>query len=204
MADVLGRPSTPNLGDVHGALRPIKRRRRLGSALLARDPGNADVLRELSTTAQKMSRAWFHGRRPRRGSGGGAEGDAHRGEAGRVGPLARARRSGWPGATATTATCSTSAAARSRACSGCRRPSRCSKQLSASALAATTEITGQAGRHLRLSRGGALPWSAGRGSGARPEGGARAAAKDGRPGRVVGHGRRSRHRHFSGGYDRAS
>ena len=68
MADVLGRPFTPNLGDVHGALASYQKAQAARERLLAREPGNADVLRDLSTTSMKMSRAWFHTGDPHRGA----------------------------------------------------------------------------------------------------------------------------------------
>jgi non-specific serine/threonine protein kinase/serine/threonine-protein kinase len=68
MADVLGRPSTPNLGDVSGALATYQKAQAARERLLARKPGNADVLRDVSSTSMKMSRAWFHIGDPRRGA----------------------------------------------------------------------------------------------------------------------------------------
>jgi tetratricopeptide (TPR) repeat protein len=62
MADVLGRPSTPNLGDVHGALTAYHKAQAARQRLLADEPGNVALLRDLSTTAMKMSRAnWYAG-----------------------------------------------------------------------------------------------------------------------------------------------
>jgi tetratricopeptide (TPR) repeat protein len=69
MADVLGRPNTPNLGDVHGALTAYRKAQAARQRLLADEPGNVDVLRELSTTAMKMSRAAYYAGDPQ----GGAE-----------------------------------------------------------------------------------------------------------------------------------
>jgi tetratricopeptide (TPR) repeat protein len=70
MADVLGRPNTPNLGDVHGALAAYRKAQAARARLLAREPGNVELLREFSTTSQKMSRASFYAGDPR---GGAAE-----------------------------------------------------------------------------------------------------------------------------------
>jgi tetratricopeptide (TPR) repeat protein len=69
MADVLGRPNTPNLGDVHGALRAYEKAQAVRGRLLVSEPGNADLLRDFSSTSQRMSRARFAAGDPR----GGAE-----------------------------------------------------------------------------------------------------------------------------------
>ena len=57
MADVLGRPSTPNLGDVPGAVAAYRKAHAARERLLALDPDNVELLRETSTALQKMSRA---------------------------------------------------------------------------------------------------------------------------------------------------
>jgi tRNA A-37 threonylcarbamoyl transferase component Bud32/tetratricopeptide (TPR) repeat protein len=69
MADVLGWPNTPNLGDVHGALKAYEKAQAVRGRLLAAEPGNADLLHDLSNTWQRMSRARFAAGDPR----GGAE-----------------------------------------------------------------------------------------------------------------------------------
>ena len=68
MADVLGRPSTPNLGDVHGALAAYGKAQAARERLLADEPGNVELLRALSTTAMKMSRAAFYAGDPHGGT----------------------------------------------------------------------------------------------------------------------------------------
>jgi eukaryotic-like serine/threonine-protein kinase len=57
MGDVLGWPSTPNLGDVHGALNAYRKAQAARDRLLVRQAGDADLLRDVSTTSQRMSRA---------------------------------------------------------------------------------------------------------------------------------------------------
>jgi len=57
MGDVLGWPSTPNLGDVHGALDAYRKAQAARDRLVARNPGDADLLRDIATTSQRMSRA---------------------------------------------------------------------------------------------------------------------------------------------------
>ena len=69
MADVLGRPSTPNLGDVHGALAAYQKAQAARQLLLADEPGNVELLRDLSTTAMKMSRAAYYAGDPQGGAG---------------------------------------------------------------------------------------------------------------------------------------
>jgi tetratricopeptide (TPR) repeat protein len=64
---VLGWPSTPNLGDVPGALKAYRKAQAAQERLLAREPDNADLLRDLSTTLQRISRALFWAGEPRRG-----------------------------------------------------------------------------------------------------------------------------------------
>ena len=68
MADVLGRPNTPNLGDVHGALDAYRKAQAAREQLLASQPGNVDLLRELSATAMKISRAAFYAGDPQAGA----------------------------------------------------------------------------------------------------------------------------------------
>jgi tetratricopeptide (TPR) repeat protein len=68
MADVVGRPSTPNLGVVHGALAAYHKAQAARQRLLADQPGNVDVLRDLSTTAMKMSRAAYYAGDPQGGA----------------------------------------------------------------------------------------------------------------------------------------
>ena len=68
MADVLGRPNTPNLGDVHGALTAYRKAQAARERLLTRQPGNVDVRRELSATAMKISRAAFYAGDPQAGA----------------------------------------------------------------------------------------------------------------------------------------
>ncbi len=68
MADVLGRPSTPNLGDVHGALAAYRKAQAARELLLARQPGDVDLLRSLSATAMKISRAAFYAGDPQTGA----------------------------------------------------------------------------------------------------------------------------------------
>jgi non-specific serine/threonine protein kinase/serine/threonine-protein kinase len=57
MADVLGRPSTPNLGDAPGAVAAYRKAQAARERLLADAPDDVELLREMSTTSQKMSRA---------------------------------------------------------------------------------------------------------------------------------------------------
>jgi tetratricopeptide (TPR) repeat protein len=57
MADVLGRPSTPNLGDVPGAVAAYRKAQAARERLLAGQPGDPELLKEMSSTSQKMSRA---------------------------------------------------------------------------------------------------------------------------------------------------
>jgi tetratricopeptide (TPR) repeat protein len=68
MADVLGRPNTPNLGDVHGALAAYQKAQAARERLLDSEPGNVALLREISTTSQKMSRASFYAGDPQTGA----------------------------------------------------------------------------------------------------------------------------------------
>jgi tetratricopeptide (TPR) repeat protein len=67
MGDVLGWPNTPNLGDVPGALKAYAKAQEMRQRLLANDPANVEVLREVSATAQRMSRAWDFARNPATG-----------------------------------------------------------------------------------------------------------------------------------------
>jgi tetratricopeptide (TPR) repeat protein len=57
MADVLGRPSAPNLGDVPGAVAAYRKAQAARERVLADEPDNADLLREMSTTSQKLAKA---------------------------------------------------------------------------------------------------------------------------------------------------
>jgi non-specific serine/threonine protein kinase/serine/threonine-protein kinase len=68
MGDVLGWPSTPNLGDVPGALVAYGKAQAVRERLLARDPDNTDVLADLSVTAQRLSRALYASGDPQAGA----------------------------------------------------------------------------------------------------------------------------------------
>jgi tetratricopeptide (TPR) repeat protein/predicted Ser/Thr protein kinase len=68
MADVLGWPNTPNLGDVHGALTVYHKAQAARQRLLDDEPGNTALLRDLATTAMKISRASFYAGDPHAGA----------------------------------------------------------------------------------------------------------------------------------------
>ncbi len=60
MADVLGQPRRPNLGDRTGAVRAYRKAQALREQLLAAEPASRDIRRELSTTSSKMAFALFN------------------------------------------------------------------------------------------------------------------------------------------------
>lgn len=60
MADVLGRPNTPNLGDLGGALTTYRKAQAARQGLLAADPGNRDIQRDLSTASLKLAYVLFY------------------------------------------------------------------------------------------------------------------------------------------------
>jgi eukaryotic-like serine/threonine-protein kinase len=68
MGDVLGWPGTPNLGDAPGALKAYAKAQAARERLLAREPDNADLLRDVSTTSQRMSRASYSAGEPQTGA----------------------------------------------------------------------------------------------------------------------------------------
>ncbi len=59
MADVLGRPSTPNLGDTKGALDSYRKSEALLVQLVEHDPRNVQARRDLSVVEQRLSRILF-------------------------------------------------------------------------------------------------------------------------------------------------
>jgi tetratricopeptide (TPR) repeat protein len=65
MADVLGRPNTANLGDLHGALVTYRKAQSARQRLLALDPMNSEIRRDLSTTSLKLAYALFYTGDPR-------------------------------------------------------------------------------------------------------------------------------------------
>jgi non-specific serine/threonine protein kinase/serine/threonine-protein kinase len=56
MADVLGNPNTPNLGDLRGALAAYRKAQTARELLVAATPADADLRRDVSATASKMAR----------------------------------------------------------------------------------------------------------------------------------------------------
>ena len=56
MADVLGNPNTPNLGDLSGALAAYRKAQSARELLVAATPADVDLRRDLSATASKMAR----------------------------------------------------------------------------------------------------------------------------------------------------
>ena len=67
MADVLGRPNTPNLGDLPGALTTYRKAQAARERLLATDPANAGLRRDLSTTSLKLAHVLLYTGDPRGG-----------------------------------------------------------------------------------------------------------------------------------------
>jgi tetratricopeptide (TPR) repeat protein len=67
MADVLGRPNTPNLGDLHGALATYRKAQAARERLLAADPISAEMRRDLSTTSLKLADVLLYTGDPRAG-----------------------------------------------------------------------------------------------------------------------------------------
>jgi len=65
MADVLGRPNTPNLGDLKGALATYRKAQATRERLLAADPTNHELQRDLSTTSLKLAYVLFYTGDPR-------------------------------------------------------------------------------------------------------------------------------------------
>lgn len=57
MADVLGRPRSPNLGDLTGAVRAYRKAQALRERLLVVDAGNLQLRRDLAATSSKMALA---------------------------------------------------------------------------------------------------------------------------------------------------
>ena len=55
MADVLGRPGYPNLGDIKGALATYRKAQAAREGLRAADPTNREIQRDLSTTSLKLA-----------------------------------------------------------------------------------------------------------------------------------------------------
>jgi non-specific serine/threonine protein kinase/serine/threonine-protein kinase len=60
MADVLGRPASANLGDAQGALAAYRKGQAARERLLAGDPGNRELRRDLAATSSKMGLVLFH------------------------------------------------------------------------------------------------------------------------------------------------
>ncbi len=67
MADVLGQPRRPNLGDLTGAVRAYRKAQDLRERLLAAEPANLEIRRDLSTTSSKMALALFNAGEARAG-----------------------------------------------------------------------------------------------------------------------------------------
>ena len=67
MADVLGQPSRPNLGDLTGAVSAYRKAQALRDRLLAAEPASREIRRDLSTTSSKMAFALFNASASRAG-----------------------------------------------------------------------------------------------------------------------------------------
>ena len=67
MADVLGRPNSANLGDLPGALAAYRKAQAARERLLAMDPENREIRRDLSTTSMKLANVLLYTGDPRGG-----------------------------------------------------------------------------------------------------------------------------------------
>jgi non-specific serine/threonine protein kinase/serine/threonine-protein kinase len=67
MADVLGRPNSANLGDLPGALAAYRKAQAARERLLATDPENRELRRDVSTTSMKLANVLLYTGDPRRG-----------------------------------------------------------------------------------------------------------------------------------------
>ena len=92
MADVLGRPRSPNLGDLTGAVRAYRKAQALRERLLAIDPADLQLRRDLSTTATKMAPALYFVGEAAAGLVEAQRASAIRGSPSAVGRLSRGAR----------------------------------------------------------------------------------------------------------------